>query len=186
MAANLQSQTFRSFEIYIVVTLIYLSLSLSFSALFSADPPRRLPLSRSALRSERHVRTFGTHDFLFILQAAQWTIAAVADRLRGRRPGRAGRRAGAHPRQPAPARPATGFIQVFQGTPLLMQLFLVFFGAPMLGLDINPWIAAGVALTLNASAFLGEIWRGCIEAVPRDSGKPRWRSACTTPRACAT
>ena len=37
----------------------------------------------------------------------------------------------------------------------------------MLGLDINPWIAAGAALILNSAAFLGEIWRGCIEAIPR-------------------
>ena len=48
-----------------------------------------------------------------------------------------------------------------------MQLFLVFFGAPVLGLEVSPWIAAGVALVLNTSAFLGEIWRGCIQAVPR-------------------
>jgi len=62
---------------------------------------------------------------------------------------------------------STGFIQIFQGTPLLLQLFLIFFGAPVLGLDINPWIAAGVALVLNSAAFLGEIWRGCIQAIPR-------------------
>ena len=48
-----------------------------------------------------------------------------------------------------------------------MQLFLVFFGINIFGLPINPWIAASLALTLHASAFLGEIWRGCIEAVPR-------------------
>jgi polar amino acid transport system permease protein len=43
----------------------------------------------------------------------------------------------------------------------------VFFGAPVLGLDLNPWLAAGIALVLNTAAFLGEIWRGCIEAIPR-------------------
>ncbi|MNV76630.1 Inner membrane amino-acid ABC transporter permease protein YecS [compost metagenome] len=68
---------------------------------------------------------------------------------------------------------ATLFIQVFQGTPLLLQLFLIFFGAPVLGLDINPWVAAGVALVLNSAAFLGEIWRGCIEAIPRG----QWEAA---------
>lgn len=60
-----------------------------------------------------------------------------------------------------------GFILVFQGTPLLLQLFLIFFGLPIVGLEINPWIAAGIALILNTSAFLGDIWRGCIEAVPQ-------------------
>src|SRR3546814_14356883 len=61
---------------------------------------------------------------------------------------------------------ALGFIRIFQGTPLLMQLFLVFFGMNIFGFSINPWVAAAFALTLHASAFLGEIWRGCIEAVP--------------------
>ena len=62
---------------------------------------------------------------------------------------------------------------MFQGTPLLLQLFLIFFGAPVLGLDINPWVAAGAALVLNSAAFLAEIWRGCIEAVPRG----QWEAA---------
>ena len=59
------------------------------------------------------------------------------------------------------------YIELFQGTPLLMQLFLVFFGLPLVGIDVQPWVAAGLGLTLWASAFLGEIWRGCVEAVPR-------------------
>lgn len=61
---------------------------------------------------------------------------------------------------------AAGYIQVFQGTPLLMQLFLVFFGSTVLGAGIDPLVAAAIALTLNAAAFLGEIWRGCIQAIP--------------------
>ena len=59
------------------------------------------------------------------------------------------------------------YIQLWQGTPLLLQLFLVFFGLPMLGIDVSPLLAAGVALTLYAGAFLAEIWRGCIDAIPR-------------------
>jgi polar amino acid transport system permease protein len=58
------------------------------------------------------------------------------------------------------------YTEVLQGTPLLMQLFLVFFGLPLLGIDVSPMLAAAVALTLCASAFLGEIWRGCIDAIP--------------------
>lgn len=61
---------------------------------------------------------------------------------------------------------AAGYIGLFQGTPLLLQLFVVFFGLPMLGLRIEPWAAAALGLTLFASAFLGEIWRGGVEAVP--------------------
>jgi polar amino acid transport system permease protein len=59
------------------------------------------------------------------------------------------------------------YIELFQGTPLLMQLFLVFFGLPLIGIDVQPWMAAALGLTLSASAYLGEIWRGCVEAIPR-------------------
>jgi polar amino acid transport system permease protein len=60
-----------------------------------------------------------------------------------------------------------GYIEVFQGTPLLMQLFLLFFGGSLFGLEISPWLAAGLALTLFTSAYLAEIWRGCVEAISR-------------------
>jgi polar amino acid transport system permease protein len=69
-------------------------------------------------------------------------------------------------RAPALRITAKLYIELFQGTPLLMQLFLVFFGLPLLGLDVAPWLAAGVGLTLAASAYLAEIWRGCVEAIP--------------------
>ncbi len=68
----------------------------------------------------------------------------------------------------APLRLATkAYIEFFQDTPLLMQLFLTFFGLALLGLDISPWTAAAVSLTLFTSAYLAEIWRGCVEAVPK-------------------
>jgi polar amino acid transport system permease protein len=59
------------------------------------------------------------------------------------------------------------FIEFFQGTPLLMQLFLFFFGLALFGLDVSPWLAASLALTLWTAAFLAEIWRGCVEAIPK-------------------
>lgn len=62
---------------------------------------------------------------------------------------------------------AHGYIELFQGTPLLMQLFMVFFGVSLLGVDVSAWLAAAVALTLFTSAFLAEIWRGCVESVSR-------------------
>ncbi|MBB2685774.1 UNVERIFIED_ORG: polar amino acid transport system permease protein [Rhizobium etli] len=66
------------------------------------------------------------------------------------------------------ARIATsGYIALFQGTPLLMQLFVVYYGVALLGIDVNAWLAVAIAFTLHASAFLGEIWRGSIEAVPK-------------------
>jgi polar amino acid transport system permease protein len=48
-----------------------------------------------------------------------------------------------------------------------MQLFVVYYGLALYGLKLDAWTAIAVAFTLHASAYLGEIWRGSIEAVPR-------------------
>jgi polar amino acid transport system permease protein len=119
------------------------------------------------------MRTFGWPELLFILDAAKWTLALSLIAFIG---GAIGGLAIALSRTsdvPLLQRASALFIQIFQGTPLLLQLFLIFFGAPVLGFDINPWIAAGAALVLNCSAFLGEIWRGCIQAIPRG----QWEAA---------
>jgi polar amino acid transport system permease protein len=119
------------------------------------------------------MRTFGYTDFWFILEAAQWTVLLSLIAFAG------GGVVGlivalSRTSESRLARNlSVGFIQLFRGTPLLLQLFLVFFGAPVIGLDVNPWAAAAVALTLNSGAFLGEIWRGCIEAIPRG----QWEAA---------
>jgi polar amino acid transport system permease protein len=107
------------------------------------------------------------HHLWYLIAAAQWTallslIAFVGGALVGLpialmrvSPNRALRMA------------ASGYIQLIQGTPLLILLFLTYFGLGILGYKLVPLVAAGLALTLYAAAFLGEIWRGCIEAVPR-------------------
>ncbi|MDR6856518.1 amino acid ABC transporter permease [Variovorax guangxiensis] len=59
------------------------------------------------------------------------------------------------------------YVQLFQGTPLLMQLFLAYFGIALFGIEVSAWTAASVALTLYTSAFLTEIWRGCVAAIPK-------------------
>ncbi|MGF1482701.1 MAG: amino acid ABC transporter permease [Cyanophyceae cyanobacterium] len=60
------------------------------------------------------------------------------------------------------------YVEFFQGTPLLLQLFLAFFGiSVVIGVNLSPLQAATLALTAYTSAFLGEIWRGAIEAVPK-------------------
>lgn len=71
------------------------------------------------------------------------------------------------------ARLAGAYIGLFQGTPLLLQLFVVFFGLPLIGLQIEPWMAASLGLTAYASAYLAEIWRGGVEALP----KGQWEAA---------
>ena len=62
---------------------------------------------------------------------------------------------------------SSGYIHLIHGTPLMIVLFLSYFGLGILGYKLIPLVAAGISLTLYAAAFLGEIWRGCIEAVPR-------------------
>jgi polar amino acid transport system permease protein len=65
------------------------------------------------------------------------------------------------------------YVQLFQGTPLLMQLFLAYFGLALFGIKTSAWAAAMLALTLYTSAFLVEIWRGCVQAIPRG----QWEAA---------
>jgi polar amino acid transport system permease protein len=54
-----------------------------------------------------------------------------------------------------------------------MQLFLAYFGLALLGMEVSAWTAAALALTLYTSAYLVEIWRGCVDAVPRG----QWEAA---------
>jgi len=111
---------------------------------------------------------FSTWDILRnLLLAARWTVLlSLAAFIGGALAGiavlwlRTSRAA-------LPRRAAWAYIELFQGTPLLMQLFLAFFGLSLLGLEVSAWTAAGAALVLWTGAFLAEIWRGCVEAVPR-------------------
>lgn len=61
---------------------------------------------------------------------------------------------------------AKTYIEIFQSTPLLMQLFLTFFTPAIVGINISAWTAALTALSLWTAAFLAETWRGCVEAIP--------------------
>ncbi len=111
-------------------------------------------------------RLFSINDLTFILLATRWTVLLSLIAFAGGAClgllvalGRVSER--------APLRFASAtFIRLFQNTPLLMQLFLVYFGVNIIGLNIDPLAAAALGLILNAAAFLGEIWRGCIQAIP--------------------
>ena len=119
------------------------------------------------------MRLFSFNDFLFILSATRWTIllSLLAFALGGLLGGGI---AVLRISKFAPVRlAAAGYVQLFQGTPLLMQLFLAYFGIALFGVNTSPWVAAAFALTLYTSAFLAEIWRGCVEAVP----KGQWEAA---------
>jgi len=65
------------------------------------------------------------------------------------------------------------YVQLFQGTPLLMQLFLAYFGIALMGVEVSAWTAATVALTLYTSAYLTEIWRGCVASI----SKGQWEAS---------
>ena len=109
----------------------------------------------------------GSNEFLFLLTGLKWTVllslvgfvgggvfglAIALMRVSGR---------------PLMERITSGYIAVFQGTPLLMQLFVVYYGLALVGLKLDAWVAVAIGFTLHASAYLGEIWRGSIEAVPK-------------------
>lgn len=112
------------------------------------------------------IRDFSSGDLVLLLLAARWTIALSLIAFVG------GSVTGLLIALARTSRSktlrylSTGYIELFQDTPLLMQLFVVFFGANVLGFQISAWTAVSIGLTLYGSAFLGEIWRGCIQAVP--------------------
>ncbi len=112
------------------------------------------------------MRTLGFGDLMFVLLALRWTVVLAAGAfVFGGAIGLAvalARVSGSR----ALRWLSIGYIRVLQGTPLLLQLFLVFFGADMLGFGLGPYVSAILGLSLNAGAFLGEIWRGALQAVP--------------------
>jgi polar amino acid transport system permease protein len=62
---------------------------------------------------------------------------------------------------------ATAYIEVLRNTPLLVQLYFIFFGLPIAGLVLSPFVSGAVSLGLQHGAFFAEILRGTIEAVQR-------------------
>lgn len=113
------------------------------------------------------IRAYGYAEFMYLLSAARWTVAlSLVGFIGGAALGlllAAMRTAGA----PALRWAAFAWITLFQCVPLLTLLFLVFFGLALYGRDQNPYVAVAIALSLYAGAYLGEIWRGAIEAVPK-------------------
>ena len=63
--------------------------------------------------------------------------------------------------------PARFYISVIRGTPLLVQLFIIFFGLPQIGIKFPGFLAACIALSLNVGGYAAEIIRGSILSVPR-------------------
>lgn len=64
---------------------------------------------------------------------------------------------------------------LFRGTPLLMQLFLIYYGLPQFGIKFEPFTAAVIGLTLNIAAYIAEVIRGSVESIE----KAQWEAAYT-------
>jgi len=78
---------------------------------------------------------------------------------------------------------ATGYIELFRGTPLLVQLFLIYYGLPSLGITLSQTLSAYLALGLNSAAYQAEYLRGAIQAIGpsqmmagRSIGLSRWQT----------
>lgn len=119
-------------------------------------------------------RDFATPEMLFLLGALRWTVLLTLVAFIG---GGAGGLLVALARV-SPSRgvrwAASIYVGLLQGTPLLLQLFVAFYGLAVLtGVRLDPWPAVALAFTLYAAAFLGDIWRGTIESIPR----AQWEAA---------
>jgi cystine transport system permease protein len=77
--------------------------------------------------------------------------------------------------QPVLSAIARFYVSVIRGTPLLVQLFVIFYGLPSIGLTIDPWPSAIIAFSLNVGGYAAEILRAAILSVP----KGQWE-ACHT------
>lgn len=69
--------------------------------------------------------------------------------------------------------PATVYIEIMRGTPLILQLFFVYFALPAAGFYLDPFVAGVLAIGVNYSAYLSEVFRSSIRAVPRG----QWEAA---------
>lgn len=70
--------------------------------------------------------------------------------------------------------PAGVYVEIFRGTPLLMQFFIAYFGLSILGFNLPPFVAVSIPLMLYTGAYMGEIIRAGIEAIPRGQWEAGW------------
>jgi polar amino acid transport system permease protein len=117
--------------------------------------------------------TFGLIHVQFLLQGALWTIVlSLCAFIGGGLMGLAIALCRVSP-NPVVRNIAAGYIQVIQGIPLLVIMFAGYFGLPAMGVAVSPLLAATLSMTIWVGGYLGEFWRGSIEAVP----KPQWEAA---------
>ena len=116
---------------------------------------------------------FNANHLGFLLQGAGWTVAlSLIAFVGGGAAAFLVALARVSPHRAVRAS-AGAWVQLVQGSPLLVIMFLAYFGLPTLGIKVSALAAAGVSLTVYVSAYLGEIWRAAIESVPR----AQWEAA---------
>lgn len=120
------------------------------------------------------LRDFGLNEFWFLLFSARWTLLLSLIAFAGG--GAIGLFVAACRISPSAVlrRVAAGWIRALQGTPILVQLLLVYYGTSFIGLRPDAWTAAALTFVVSTSAFFGEIWRGCLQSIPVgqwDAGK---------------
>lgn len=59
------------------------------------------------------------------------------------------------------------YLWIIRGTPMLVQLFIVYFGLPQIGIELSPFVSSVIALGINSAAYIAEIYRGGIQSIPR-------------------
>jgi polar amino acid transport system substrate-binding protein len=62
---------------------------------------------------------------------------------------------------------STAYVEVYRGTPLLIQLFILYYGLPNVGITLSPFAAAIIGLGMNYAAYEAEVYRAGLEAVPK-------------------
>jgi polar amino acid transport system permease protein len=111
--------------------------------------------------------------FFYLLLATRWTIALAAIAFVG---GGIGGLLIAFAKT-SPSRVARFvafiYVQIVEGIPLLMLLFLFYFGLALFGLRLDAWTSVTLGLSVYAAAFLGDIWASCIRTVPAG----QWQAA---------
>jgi len=110
--------------------------------------------------------SFGFPEFMFIIRAAGWTLllTAVAFLIGGLLGGALAIMRLSSNRIVRSI--ASGYILVIQSIPVLMVLFMSYYGLSLFGIELPAFFAASLSLSIYVSAYLAEIWRGCIESVP--------------------
>ena len=69
---------------------------------------------------------------------------------------------------------ARGYISVIRGTPLLVQLFVIFYGLPSIGVLVDPWPRAIIAFSMNVAGYAAETIRAAIRSVPQGQWEAAW------------